>query len=86
MRIRRFRAAGMAQALEAVRRALGPDAVILETRPVPGAGSGGRGVEVLAAADRHPGTAWDAPLPQAPPSRPPRPPLPGERGPAADRD
>ena len=44
----------MARALEAVRRSLGPDAVILETRPVSGEGRERRGVEVVAAADRHP--------------------------------
>jgi len=43
----------MARALEAVRRSLGPDAVILETRPASG-GPGRTGVEVLAATDRHP--------------------------------
>src|SRR4051812_17517746 len=46
MRLRLFRAAGMADAMAQLRAALGPDAVILDSRRVAG------GVEVTAAAAR----------------------------------
>lgn len=46
MRLRLFQAAGMAEAMAAVRAELGPDAVILDSRRVKG------GVEVTAALDR----------------------------------
>ncbi|MCK4412080.1 MAG: hypothetical protein KAY32_00915 [Candidatus Eisenbacteria sp.] len=55
MKIQRFTAGSMAEALAAVRRALGPDAVILEAEAARGAGRDAR-VIVLAAADRHPQT------------------------------
>jgi flagellar biosynthesis protein FlhG len=57
MQIRRFRAAGMAQALRAARRALGPDAVILETRLLGADGPQAGEIEVLAATDHDPETA-----------------------------
>ncbi|MDN3566344.1 GTPase [Paeniroseomonas aquatica] len=49
MRLRLFRAAGMAEAMAQLRAALGPDAVILDSRRIPGGG-----VEVTAALDRDP--------------------------------
>jgi flagellar biosynthesis protein FlhF len=62
MRLRLFRAAGMADAMTQLRAALGPDAVILDSRRVAG------GVEVTAAAGR-PAPDWpeaDAPDPGEP--------------------
>lgn len=59
MRLRLFQAAGMAEAMAAVRAELGPDAVILDSRRVRG------GVEVTAALDRaaEPVAVAPAPLP-----------------------
>ncbi len=62
MRIRRFTARDMGAALQAVRGALGPDAVILETRTMKGRDGTQRGVVVLAAADRHSETQDDFPV------------------------
>ncbi len=60
MRLRLFQAAGMAEAMAAVRADLGPDAVILDSRRVKG------GVEVTAALDAAPEPVVVAPV--APPS------------------
>lgn len=60
MRLRRFEASTVSNALALVRRDLGPDAVILHARALPppagGAGGGGR-VEVMAAVDESAGAA-----------------------------
>jgi len=61
MRLKRYRAAGMTEAMAELRADLGPDALILDTRRVAG------GVEVTA--------ALDAPEPEPPtPPSPPQPP------------
>lgn len=61
MRIRRFTARDMTEALRLVRESLGPDAVILEAKGVQ-EGRGPRGgVTVMAAVDRHPETRQDQP-------------------------
>lgn len=60
MKIRRFVAADIRDAMRQVREALGPDAVILETQRVP------EGVELSAAVDYDP-EAWVAPATPAPP-------------------
>lgn len=69
MRIQRYRARTVAEALRQVRAELGPSAVILETRPVRGTGLAAWrrvGVEVVAAIDDP-----VAPPRPAPPPRPP---------------
>jgi flagellar biosynthesis protein FlhF len=58
MKLRRFTGPTMAAVLASVREALGPDAMILETRSL---AAGGRGVEVTAAVD-------DAPAPAVAPT------------------
>lgn len=63
MRIRRFKARDMSQALRLVRQTLGPEAVILETKAIREGRSSQEGVMVLAAVDRHPGIR-----PEGPPS------------------
>ncbi len=61
MRIRRFTAGDMTEALRQVRETLGPEAVILETKKASGRlGRGGK-VMVVAAVDRHPATQPDGP-------------------------
>ena len=61
MRIRRFTARDMTEALRLVRESLGPEAVILEAKGVP-EGRGPRGgVTVMAAVDRHPETRNERP-------------------------
>ncbi|MCK4306358.1 MAG: hypothetical protein KAY24_19105 [Candidatus Eisenbacteria sp.] len=54
MRIRRFRAQNMTEALRIIRRTLGPEAVILGAQGVRDKRGSQKSVEVLAAVDRHP--------------------------------
>jgi len=61
MKIRRFVAADIRDAMRQVREALGPDAVILETQRVP------EGIELSAAMDYDP-EAWSPPAAPAPPA------------------
>ncbi len=58
MRIRRFTARDMTEALKLVRETLGPDAVILETNDLEGRDGARQGVMVLAAIDRHPAESF----------------------------
>ncbi len=58
MQIKRFEAGDMQEALRQVKEAMGPDAIILSTKTInlPSARSGTgkrKGVEVVAAIDRH---------------------------------
>ncbi len=57
MRIQRFAARTVPEAMAAVKKSLGPDAVLLETRRIKDAGrrAAGELVEVVAAVDRNPG-------------------------------
>ncbi len=64
MRIRRFTASDMTEALKLVRESLGPEAVILEAKGVPEGRGPRAGVTVMAAVDRHPETR----LEQRPPA------------------
>ena len=68
MRLKRFKGRRVPEVVRQVRRELGPEAVILHTRPLPRRGVlrflGGAGVEVVAAADERatPGSARSAAL------------------------
>jgi len=61
MRIRRFTASDMTEALRLVRESLGPEAVILEAKGVPEGRGPRAGVTVMAAVDRHPETRREQP-------------------------
>jgi flagellar biosynthesis protein FlhF len=61
MRIRRFTANDMTEALRLVRESLGPEAVILEAKGVPEGRGPRTGVTVMAAVDRHPETRLEQP-------------------------
>ena len=61
MRIRRFTARDMTEALRQVRESLGPEAVILETKRASSGSRGGNRVMVVAAVDRHPSSQPDGP-------------------------
>jgi len=85
MKIRRFTAPDMRQAITRVRDELGPEAVILSNRKVDGE------VEIVAAIDYDEGILEDAPAAAEPASPPPEPPAPSPdeaqaEGPADDED
>ncbi len=73
MRIRRFTARDMTEALRQVRETLGPEAVILETKKASGRAGRENRVMVVAAVDRHPGSQPDGPPQFGRPSSPVRP-------------
>lgn len=81
MRIRRFTARDMTEALKLVRQTLGPDAVILEAKGVREGQGPRNGVVVMAAVDRHPDQP--ANIASTPDERPSAP-RPVPTGPAAE--
>ncbi|MFQ5508689.1 MAG: flagellar biosynthesis protein FlhF [Leptospirillia bacterium] len=68
MQIKRFEAENIGKALKAVKKELGPDAVILETRKLGNKGQGG--VQVTAAFEQAAGSHKGAPLATLPAERP----------------
>jgi flagellar biosynthesis protein FlhF len=81
LRLKRFKGRRVPEVVRQVRRELGPEAVILHTRPLARRGLlrflGGAGVEVVAAADEH--VRRPAPRPAPRPVLPVLPPLPEPR-------